>query len=42
MTNERHTGAWKAIEDTPANADSIKLRSNLMVALENHITRAEL
>jgi predicted XRE-type DNA-binding protein len=33
---------WDAIEDTPEMAASMKLRSVLMTALKNHITRAEI
>jgi len=28
---------WDAIEDTPAEAENMKLRSSLMMALERHI-----
>ncbi len=28
---------WYAIEDTPAEAENMKLRSTLMMALKNHI-----
>ncbi len=28
---------WDAIEDTPAEAENMKLRSSLMMALEHHI-----
>lgn len=30
---------WDAIEDTPAQAENMRLRSSLMIALKEHITR---
>ena len=37
MANERFDNIWDAIEDTPAEAESMKLRSALMIALKEHI-----
>ncbi|MDR2710520.1 MAG: XRE family transcriptional regulator [Burkholderiales bacterium] len=37
MSNETFTSVWDAIEDTPAEAENMKLRSILMMALEQHI-----
>jgi|GEM_PF-5286952 len=37
MSNERFTSVWSAIEDTPAEAENMKLRSVLMMALKEHI-----
>jgi len=42
MTNDSSvsvsfTSVWDAIEDTPAEAENMKLRSALMMALEDHI-----
>lgn len=42
MSNQRFTSVWDAIEDTPEEAENMKLRSTLMTALKNHITRAEM
>jgi predicted XRE-type DNA-binding protein len=42
MSNQRHASAWDAIEDTPAEVESMKLRSELMMALKKHIVRAEM
>jgi len=41
MNNEEQTFAsvWDAIEDTHAEAENMKLRSALMMALEQHIAR---
>ncbi len=39
MTNQRFTSVWDAIEDTPAQAENMKLRSSLMMALKDHIAR---
>jgi predicted XRE-type DNA-binding protein len=35
--NERFEDVWDAIEDTPAQAENMKLRSSLMIALQDHI-----
>lgn len=35
--NERFENVWAAIEDTPAQAENMKLRSALMMALKDHI-----
>ena len=37
MSNEIFTSVWDAIEDTTAEAENMKLRSVLMMALEQHI-----
>jgi len=37
MTDEQFTSVWDAIENTPAEAENMKLRSHLMMALEQHI-----
>ncbi|TPI37105.1 XRE family transcriptional regulator [Mesorhizobium sp. B2-9-1] len=37
MSNETFVSVWDAIEDTPAEAENMKLRSTLMMALERHI-----
>lgn len=37
MSNERFDSVWDAIEDTPAEAENMKLRSALMMALEARI-----
>jgi predicted XRE-type DNA-binding protein len=37
MTSEEFASVWDAIEDTPAVAANMKLRSALMRALEQHI-----
>lgn len=40
MSKQRFTSVWDAIEDTPEQAENMKLRSILMTALKTHITRA--
>ena len=40
MNKQRFTSVWDAIEDTPEQAANMKLRSVLMIALKDHITRA--
>ncbi|MEW6612439.1 MAG: helix-turn-helix domain-containing protein [Pseudomonadota bacterium] len=42
MSNERFASVWDAIEDTPAEAENMKLRSILMMALKEHVVRAGL
>lgn len=37
MSNETFASVWDAIEDTPAEAENMKLRAALMMALEKHI-----
>ena len=39
MSKNNHHSVWDAIEDTPAEAENMKLRSGLMMALKAHITR---
>jgi len=42
MSNERFASVWDAIEDTPAQAENMKLRSALMMALKDLIAQAGL
>jgi predicted XRE-type DNA-binding protein len=42
MKKQRHASVWDAIEDTPAEAENMKLRSALMMALKDHIADAEM
>lgn len=37
MSTETFANVWEAIEDTPAEAENMRLRSTLMIALEQHI-----
>ena len=37
MSNQTFTSVWNAIENTPAEAENMRLRSQLMMALEQHI-----
>ena len=39
MTNQAFASVWDAIEDTPQDAESMKLRSALMMALKDRLTR---
>lgn len=39
MSKNRFKSVWDAIEDTPAAAENMKLRSALMMALKDHIDR---
>lgn len=42
MSHEQFARVWDAIEDTPEEAENMKLRSALMMALKDHIVRAGL
>jgi predicted XRE-type DNA-binding protein len=42
MSKKRFANVWDAIEDTPAQAENMKLRSTLMMALKDHIARTGL
>ena len=42
MSRQRCASVWDAIEDTPEMAENMKLRSALMIALKEHITRTGL
>lgn len=37
MSDDGFASVWDAIEDTPAEAENMKLRSTLMMALDEHI-----
>lgn len=37
MSDESFASVWDAIADTPAEAENMRLRSALMMALERHI-----
>jgi len=39
MSDQRYSSVWDAIEDTQEEAENMKLRSTLMIALKNHIIR---
>ena len=42
MTRKRFSSVWDAIEDSHAQAENMKLRSELMIALKDHILRENL
>lgn len=42
MSHEHYASVWDAIEDTPAQAENMKLRSILMMALKDQIARSGL
>ena len=42
MTRTRHVSVWDAIKETPKEAQNMKLRSTLMMALQEHIACAKL
>ncbi len=42
MSKKRFASVWDAIEDTPEEAENLKLRSALMIALKAHLSRTNL
>jgi len=40
VTSKRYASVWDAIEDTPGQAENLKIRSALMQELAAHIIRA--
>lgn len=42
MSKNQYASVWDAIENTPAEAENMKLRSELMIALKNYIARSEM
>ena len=42
MKSRRFASVWDAIEDTSAEAENMKVRSALMIALKEHIKRERL
>lgn len=42
MSKEQFTSVWDALEDTPAKAENMRLRSSLMMALKAHLARTGL
>ena len=41
MSDQTFSSVWDAIEATPAEAENMRLRSTLMMALERHIRARE-
>ena len=42
MSKQRFASVWDAVEDTPAEAENMRLRSVLMTALKDHLNRTEM
>lgn len=42
MSKKQYASVWDAIEDTPEEAENMKLRSSLMMALKAHLERTGL
>ncbi len=42
MSNDQFASVWDALEDTAAEAENMKLRASLMMALKEHLTRTGL
>lgn len=42
MSDERYASVWDAIEADPGQAENMKLRSQLMMALRDHLARERL
>lgn len=41
MNKQRYASVWEAIEDTPAQAENMRVRAALMSALAEHIDRED-
>jgi predicted XRE-type DNA-binding protein len=37
MSKKRYASVWDAIENTPADAENMKLRSALMIVIKEHV-----
>lgn len=42
MSHKKFNSVWDAIEDTPVEAENMKLRSGLMIALAKYLERTSL
>jgi predicted XRE-type DNA-binding protein len=42
VSNQRFASVWDAIEDTPQEAENMKLRSALMAALKSHLAQTKM
>lgn len=42
MTEQRFSNIWDALEDTPEAAENMKLRSSLLMALQEHLTAVDI
>ena len=42
MSNQRFASVWDAIEDTPQEAENMKLRCALMTALRSHLAQTNM
>jgi Uncharacterized conserved small protein len=42
MSKQRFTSIWDALEDTPEEAENMKLRSVLMTALKKHLAHTRM
>ena len=42
MSNQRFASVWDAIEDTPQEAENMKLRSASMIALKSHLAQTNM
>ncbi len=40
MSHDRFTSVWDALENTPQEAENLRLRATLMMALKDHLTQA--
>lgn len=41
MSNQTYTNIWDALENSPVDAENMRMRSSLMIALERHIRAQE-
>lgn len=41
MSNQTYANVWDALENSPVDAENMRMRSSLMIALERHIRAQE-
>jgi len=42
MSKQKFDSVWEAIEDTPHQAESLKIRSKLMMTLQEHLKNSKM
>lgn len=42
MSKQRYDSVWESIEDTPHQAESLKIRAKLMMTLQEHLKKSKM
>ena len=42
MSKQKFNSVWEAVEDTPHQAESLKIRSKLMMTLQEHLKNSKM